>query len=95
MASFQTMLDGALFLIVSTLTIMTFWVAGSPIMDFLSVYVASFEFTNPTVFRMAAYAQPIFGWWYWILVILEIGVFIRTYFIIATDTVYGFGESNF
>jgi hypothetical protein len=47
------------------------------------------------VFRMATYAQPIFGWWYWILVILEIGVFIRTYFIIATDTVYGMSESNF
>ena len=95
MASFQAMLDGALFLIVSTLAIIVFWVAGSPIMDYLSVYVGSFAFTDPTTLGMAHAVQPVFGWWFWLLVILEVAVFIRTYFIIASSTDYGMAETNF
>jgi hypothetical protein len=95
MASFQEMLDAALFLIVSTLTIVVFWVAGSPIMDFLSVYVGSFAFTSPVVIQMAGSAQPVFGWWYWLLIIMEIAVFIRTYLIIVTRVDYSTGDSNF
>ena len=89
------MLDAALFLIVSNIAIIVFWVAGSPIMDYLSVYVGSFEFTNPTVIAMAGYVQPVFGWWYWLLVFTEIAVFIRTYFIIVSRVDYSTGESNF
>ena len=92
MASFQQMLDGALFLIVSTLTIVVFWVAGSPIMDILSVYVGSFHFEHPMIITMAGFVQPVFSWWYWLLIILEIAVFIRTYFIVVTRVDYSTGE---
>lgn len=95
MASFQQMLDGALFLIVSNVAIFVFWVAGSPILDFLSVYVGSFNFTIPVVKSMANAAQPIFGWWFWLLVIIEVAVFVRTYFIIVARVDYGTGETNF
>ena len=95
MASFQQMLDGALFLIVSNVALFVFWVAGSPILDYLSVYLGSFSFTNPTVKTMAGMVQPVFGWWFWLLVIVEVAVFIRTYLIIVTRVDYGTGDTTF
>lgn len=95
MASFQQMLDGALFLIISTVAIMVFWVAGSPIIDFLSVYIGSFTFDIPVVKSMAIMVQPVFGWYYWLLVILEIAVFVRTYFIVVTKVDYSSNMSDF
>jgi len=94
MASFQEMLDAGLFLIINTIAIFVFWVAGSPIIDFLSVYLASFTFTIPVVTRMAGYVQPAFGWFFWLLLILEVALFIRTYFMIATRVDYS-GDSDF
>ena len=95
MASFQQMLDGALFLIVSNVALFVFWVAGSPIMDYLSIYLGSFHFTIPIVKTMAGMVQPVFGWWFWLLVIVEIAVFIRTYLIIVTRVDYGTGDTTF
>lgn len=95
MASFQEMLDASLYLIINTLAIFVFWVAGSPIIDFLSVYIASFHFTGvPVVTKMSQMIQPIFGWFFWLLVIIEVALFIRTYLMIVTKTDYQ-GESDF
>lgn len=90
MASFMQMLDASLYLIINTVAIFTFWLAGSPIIDYLNVLIQSYKFDNPVVVGMAHMAQPIFQWFFWLLVIIEVVLFIRTYLTIIAITDYNF-----
>jgi len=95
MASFQKMLDASIFLIVNTVALFVFWVAGSPIMDWLNMYISSFAFTNPTVKSMAHAVQPVFGWFGWLLVIVEVVLFVRVYLVVVSKVDYITGEDDF
>lgn len=95
MASFAKMLDASLFLIINTVALFVFWIAGSPILDYLNVWISSFEFTNPTVIGMGHMLQPVFGWFGWLLVIIEVILFVRTYLVVVSRTDYITGEEDF
>lgn len=91
MATFLEMLDSTFFLIVNTVALIVITVAVSPIMDWLAVWLPS----QPAGYIPATPVQFVFGTFYGMICLIELGLFAQLFITPAKRTDYNTGEDDF
>lgn len=91
MATFLEMLDSAFFLIVNTVALIVITVSVSPIMDWLAVWLPSM----PAGYISAQPVQYVFGTFYGMICLIEVGLFVQLLITPIKRTDYNTGEDDF
>jgi hypothetical protein len=90
MASFMEMLDSAFFLIVNTVVLIVVLVGVAPIMDWLAVWLP----TQPAGYISAQPVQYVFGTFFGMLCVIEVGLFVQLFLTTIKRTDYNTGEED-
>lgn len=90
MATFMEMLESSFFLIVNTVILLIATVVMGPVMDWLSLFISN----QPSGLLSATPVQYVFGTFYGMILMLELGLFIQLFLTPIKQTDYNSGEED-
>lgn len=91
MATFLEMLDSSFYLIVNTVALVVITVSIAPIMDWMAVWLPS----QPAGYISASPIQFVFGTFYGMICLIELGLFVQLFITPLKTTDYNTGEDDF
>jgi hypothetical protein len=89
-ATFTEMLDSGFFLIIGTVTLIVITFTCGPIMDWLAIWLPS----QPAGRIPIAPVQLVFGTFYGMICLIEVGLFVQFFLTTIKRTDYNTGEDN-
>lgn len=84
------MLDSAFFLIVNTVVLIVITVGIAPIMDWMAVWLPA----QPAGYISAQPVQYLFGTFYGMIMLIEVGLFVQLFLTTIKRTDYNTGEED-
>jgi hypothetical protein len=91
MATFLEMLDSSIYLIVNTVGLIVITISAGQIIDWLAVWLPS----QPTGYISAQPVQYVFGTFYGMICLIELGLVVQLFLTPIRRTDYNTGEEDF